>query len=63
MKSETLLNNSTHVVAAGGVSSPLFLPHLEALSNMSALWMPILGSIWLLVQIGRALLNAYKGKD
>jgi hypothetical protein len=44
-------------VAVGAVSAPLWLPSLTQISNFAALCMPILGALWLIVQIARAFWN------
>lgn len=44
-------NPATSVVAAGMVVSPIALPPIEQISTEAAMWAPILGGIWLLVQI------------
>lgn len=58
--------NITHFVSAGAISSPLWLHELqnstEAISEYIALWLPILGALWLLVQIWAKLKSASKGK-
>lgn len=41
----------TDGVAVGMVSSPVWLPGLQQVSEIAALVVPILGAIWLLVQI------------
>jgi hypothetical protein len=54
---ENVLTNTTHAVAVGAVSAPLWLPSLTQISNFAALCMPILGALWLLIQIARAFWN------
>ena len=46
------------VVATGMISSPLWLQYLKVVSDVAALLAPILGCIYLLLQIGARL----KGK-
>jgi hypothetical protein len=41
----------TDVVAVAGIASPFWLPALQDASTIAALVLPILGVIWLLVQI------------
>jgi hypothetical protein len=41
----------THWIAAGAVISPAWLPLIETASQYAALLLPILGVIWLGVQI------------
>ena len=52
---EAVLTKATHVVAVGAIASPSWLPSLSELSNFAATMTPILGAIWLLVQIVRAI--------
>lgn len=46
-----LLDNATTAIAAGAVASPVWLPWLQTASQVAAAVAPILGAIWLLVQI------------
>lgn len=41
----------TDGVAVGAVSSPLWLPILEGVSQAGALALPVLGSVWLILQM------------
>jgi hypothetical protein len=45
------LDNATTAAAGAALSSPLWLPVLEDVSSVSALLLPVLGAIWLIVQI------------
>jgi hypothetical protein len=45
------LDRSTDTVAAAAVVSPFWLPILQDVSGIAALIVPILGAIWLVVQI------------
>ena len=45
------MNNTTTAVAAAAVASPAWLPAVQKASEMAAVAAPILGVIWLLVQI------------
>lgn len=45
----------TTTIAVGAVSSPWWLDALESASDGAALIIPILGAVWLIVQIVRAL--------
>lgn len=47
----TTVDNTTAAVAVSAVSSPVWLPWLHAASDGAALIAPILGTIWLVVQI------------
>ena len=52
----------TKVAAAGAVASPLWIPKLSELSTMAAEVLPILGAIWLVVQIVAKVYPAIRGK-
>lgn len=41
----------TNTVAAGAVASPWWLPSLEGVSQTAALLLPVIGVIWLVLQI------------
>lgn len=45
------VERSTDVIAAAGVTSPVWLPGLYEVSEVAALLLPIAGVIWLGVQI------------
>ncbi|AIK68529.1 hypothetical protein Lo5R7ANS_59 [Mesorhizobium phage vB_MloP_Lo5R7ANS] len=45
------MDNTTAAVAVSAVSSPVWLPWLHAASDGAALIAPILGTVWLVVQI------------
>ena len=45
------MDSATAVVATSAVTSPVWLPWLQAVSQAAALIAPILGATWLLVQI------------
>ena len=47
----TTMDRVTDGVAAGMVTSPIWLPGLQQVSEIAALIVPILGAVWLLVQI------------
>lgn len=46
-----MIDRVTYTVAAGAVFSPWWMPSLSALSEAAALLLPILGVVWLAVQI------------
>ena len=50
-------------VAAGAVVSPAWLPSLQAMSQIAALLLPILGVIWLAVQIYFKVREHRRGKS
>lgn len=47
----TLVDNTTAGVAASAVASPVWLPWLNTTSEMAAMIAPILGALWLIIQI------------
>ncbi|AMD58899.1 hypothetical protein AWN88_25680 [Agrobacterium tumefaciens] len=47
----SLLDNATTAVAASAVASPVWLPWLHTASQVAATFAPILGAVWLVVQI------------
>lgn len=52
----------TTVVAAAAVGTPWWLPYLQSVSQHAALWMPILGAAWLLLQIVSKIHDLRKSK-
>jgi hypothetical protein len=46
-----VIERVTTGVAAGAIISPAWLPALKDLSETAALLLPILGAVWLFVQI------------
>lgn len=52
---------ATNGVAAAGVTLPVWLPTLEAASQVAAALVPILSALWLVVQITRFVLTWWKG--
>jgi hypothetical protein len=46
-----VLDRSTDTVAVAAVVSPFWLPVLQDVSTLAALFVPILGAVWLIVQI------------
>ena len=57
------MDNATNAVAATAVSSPLWLPILKTASEISAFIAPILGVIWLVVQIWAKITVTLERKD
>lgn len=45
------MEHTTTAVAASAVTSPIWLPWLQTASEVAAIVAPILGLIWLIVQI------------
>lgn len=60
---EKVVDRATDGVAVGGVTSPLWLPQLYEWSQIAALGLPILGCIWLLVQIVGYFINLVNKED
>ncbi len=50
----------TNTVAAAGVSSPLWLPSLHTVSATASAIVPILGAVWLTVQIVIKLIETHR---
>lgn len=48
----------TNVFAVVGVSTPIWWPTLEEVSNVATQMVPIFSVIWLVVQIVRSLISA-----
>lgn len=57
---ETASEKVTAAVAAGAILSPWWLPMAH---DLAAQWAPILGCVWLLVQIGAKLMEMSKRDD
>jgi hypothetical protein len=53
------VTDTTSVVA---LASPWWLPWLKDMSELAALWLPILGAIWLIVQIGFRFYHHFQGE-
>lgn len=50
----------TSAAASAAVTSPWWLPALHNVSQLAAELAPILGALWLIVQIGSKLYETYK---
>lgn len=50
----------TNAGAVGAITSPAWLPQLYQLSHLAGLLLPILGVLWLVVQIGVKLFLTYR---
>ena len=50
----------SNVVAASAVASPVWLPSLQTVSEAAALALPIVGVVWLVIQIGFFLYGKFK---
>jgi hypothetical protein len=46
-----VIHQSSNVVAVGAVTSPLWLEQLQQWSDLAATIVPILGAVWLAIQI------------
>ncbi|WP_420023752.1 hypothetical protein ACN9JG_06230 [Cereibacter azotoformans] len=57
-RGEVVLTQATHAVAVASIISAAWIPTLKEASEIAGYLMPILGVIWLLVQISRATLGA-----
>lgn len=55
------LENATNGAAVGAVASPLWLPSFHTISAGAAEILPILGVLWLVVQIGFKLYDLCGG--
>lgn len=53
----------TTYLAAGAVVSPAWLPILRDVSNVAGLLLPILGVIWLVVQISSKIREHFRPPD
>lgn len=51
------------VVAAGMISSPYWLQYVKVISDIAAIFAPILGCLYLLLQIGFKLWDRMGGKN
>lgn len=58
-----LMDNATTAAAAGAIASPIWLPWLQTASELAAVIAPILGVIWLLVQIWSKISITLHEKD
>ncbi|WP_287339965.1 hypothetical protein [Mesorhizobium sp.] len=46
-----MMERATNTIAAGAAVSPFWLPSLADVSQGAALLLPVLGCVWLIVQI------------
>ena len=51
MPVEAMIERASNAVAAASVASPWWLPELQQASELAALFLPILGVAWLIIQI------------
>ncbi|RVH83132.1 hypothetical protein CN074_25150 [Sinorhizobium medicae] len=54
------MEHTTTAVAASAVATPVWLPWLFSASEVAAVIAPILGVVWLLVQITSKSIEAYR---
>lgn len=57
-----MIDHTTTTVASAAVTSPFWLPSLKEVSDVAALMLPILGALWLVVQIGGYIIR-YRKED
>lgn len=50
-------DNLTNGIAVGALATPAWHDRMELLSSEAALVLPVLGAVWLTIQILRALIN------
>lgn len=60
-ESSGIQDTITATGASAAITSPWWLPSLEYASVMAAEFLPILGAIWLVVQILIKLMETYRG--
>lgn len=53
----------TTATAGAAVASPFWLPSLQTFSEIASIMLPILGALWLLVQIGAKLYEVWKKRQ
>lgn len=52
----------TTATAGAAVASPLWLPSLQTISEVASILLPILGALWLIVQIVIKIVEFTRGK-
>ena len=57
------MDNVTNAAAAGAIVSPIWLPWLQTASELAAVIAPILGVVWLVVQIWAKIKTTLDKKD
>lgn len=55
-----MIDHSTTAIASAAVASPIWLPSLKVVSDVAALLLPILGAVWLVVQIAGYIIRYRK---
>ena len=56
----TVVNNATNASAVAAVASPWWLPLLKSTSEYAAFILPIMGVIWLAIQMVGYLIRVWK---
>ena len=56
------LENATTAIAASAVASPVWLPWLHDASQVAATVAPLLGAVWLIVQIIAKVVEIFRKK-
>lgn len=57
------IETATNTVAAASLASPFWLPSLQDASSFAALALPILGALWLILQITLKIHAFRKGRN
>jgi len=60
---DTVTERTTNVVAAGAVTSPWWIETIGGVSDVAQALLPILGAIWLIVQIIGYIIKHKREKD
>lgn len=55
-----VMDRATSGVALASATTPWWLPNLQTVSDSAALALPILGVVWLLVQIGAKVYTTFR---
>lgn len=55
-----MTNQLTNATAGAALVAPWWLPQLQTISEISSIALPILGAVWLVVQIVEKLRNILK---
>lgn len=62
MKGNPVVENTTTAAAVAAVASPVWLPWLHTASEVAATIAPILGVVWLVVQIVTKTVEMFRKK-
>lgn len=55
--------NLTTAAAGAAVVSPFWLPSVQHLSELASITLPILGALWLIVQIIAKIIEVRRGRE